>query len=838
VDELFNMRELLDDIVGVLTGHASAKDLDIAYMIHKDVPTHIKGDSNRIRQLLINLGGNAVKFTERGEIGFKVRRAESYGSHLGLRFEVTDTGVGISEVAQEKIFEAFQQADASTTKKFGGTGLGLAICKQLIESMRGEIGVESEENKGSTFWFELPFNEMQADVVVSDKRHTTASGLRILVVDDSDIVRANLQQTFEEWGAYVKTANNGLKAIELMKEANRTRKAFDVAFIDELMGETNGIELIRMITKDSSISPLKLVLMTNQNNPVAFIERFREINAYVKKPLRQSNIFNCIADLINSPDLEIPVDKDPGKSATDIPRFNATILVVEDNRANQQVAQAMLERVGCTCSIANNGIEALKFLDHNTYDAVFMDCNMPEMDGYETTRQIRQFKDDVAQIPIIAMTANVLQGDRETCIESGMDDYTKKPLKLEKLIEKLNRWVDIKPSQENIDDGFDADQTIISESIAQLDTAEHDAIDRVAIEELRENVGDSFVDMVQIFIDDLEILLRSLEKSIEDNDASSLRHYAHSIKGSSSNFGAGRLVQIAKNLEDIGKDGTVAGTEDLVSALFPQAALVISELKKEINQKEDTLIMEKKVDSVLIADDDRSMRVALHNVLATDGYEIESVADGVEIVKRCEMNMPGLIILDAIMPNMNGFDACRKIRMLKGGKHVPILVVTALDDDGSIEQAFDAGATDFIPKPIHFAVMRQRVARLLKASRAEVHVRELAYNDSLTGLPNRTMFIDQMNKMIKKVRPQKHKLAVMFLDLDRFKYVNDTLGHDVGDLLLKKVAERILSCVRSVDTVARLGGDEFTLALDGIEDSAVVANIADKICRRLGESYT
>ena len=180
----------------------------------------------------------------------------------------------------------------------------------------------------------------------------------------------------------------------------------------------------------------------------------------------------------------------------------------------------------------------------------------------------------------------------------------------------------------------------------------------------------------------------------------------------------------------------------------------------------------------------------------------------------------------------------KKIRMLRGSNHVPILIVTALDDEKSIERAFDSGATDYIPKPIHFAVMRQRISRLLKASRAEVHVRELAYNDSLTGLPNRTMFIDSMKKLIDKVRPRHEMLAVMFLDLDRFKYVNDSLGHNVGDMLLKAVAERIVSCVRSADTVARLGGDEFTLVLDGIEDRNVVANIAEKICRKVGEPYS
>ncbi len=836
--EQFNLRELLDDIIGILTGQATSKDLDIAYVIGKDVPSHLKGDISRIRQLLINLGGNAVKFTDRGEIGFQVHNIANESGYLTLRFEVTDTGVGVTEEAQKKIFEAFQQEDASTTKKFGGTGLGLAICKQLVESMHGEIGVESNAGKGSAFWFEIPFKEMSSKAEVFDNRHSTASGLRIFVVDDSKMVRANLQQTFEEWGAYVVSAKNDDQAIKLLREANDRKRPFDVGFVDETMGDINGIELIRTIAKDSNIAPMKLVLMTNQFNPEAFLERFREIDSYVKKPLRQSTVFNCISDMINMP-VPIITDKDkiaPGINS--IPNFNATILIVEDNHANQQVAQAMVERLGCKSSIASNGIEALKLLELAKYDAIFMDCNMPEMDGYETTSKVRQLESEISQIPIIAMTANVLKGDREKCIQAGMNDYTRKPLKLEKLIEKLDRWIEAAPVTEEVGMDTDANLTVVSHT-AGMETDEQSAIDKGAVESLRENVGSGFNDMVQVYIDDMEILLRSLEKSVEESDPSSLRHYAHSIKGSSSNFGAAKLVHLAKQLEGMGRSDSVEGAHALVQAIFPQAALVLSDLRKEINvTKEDTLLMQTDVERILIADDDRSMRVALQNVLVSDGYEIESVSDGVEAVKRCELSMPGLILLDALMPNLNGFDACRKIRMLKGGKHVPILIVTALDDESSIEQAFDSGATDFIPKPVHFAVMRQRVSRLLKASRAEVHVRELAYNDSLTGLPNRTMFIDQMNKLIKRVRLQSQMIAVLFLDLDRFKYVNDTLGHSVGDMLLKQVAERILSCVRSVDTVSRLGGDEFTLALDGIEDRGVVSNIADKICRKLGEPYT
>ena len=335
--EQFNLRELLDDIIGILTAQASSKDLDIAYIIGKDVPSHLKGDISRIRQLLINLGGNAVKFTDKGEIGFQVHNVANDSGYLTLRFEVTDTGVGVSEQAQKKIFEAFQQEDASTTKKFGGTGLGLAICKQLVESMHGEIGVESGEVRGSKFWFEIPFQEMSSQADHYDSRHTTASGLRIFVIDDSKMVRANLQQTFEAWGAYIVCVESGEQAKKLLREASKMKRSFDICFVDELMGDVNGIELIRTIAKDAEIAPMKLVLMTNQFNPEAFVERFGEINSYVKKPLRQSTVFNCISDMINMP---VPIVTDKNKIApgsTSIPNFNATILIVEDNNANQQV---------------------------------------------------------------------------------------------------------------------------------------------------------------------------------------------------------------------------------------------------------------------------------------------------------------------------------------------------------------------------------------------------------------------------------------------------------------------------------------------------------------------
>ena len=662
--ESFNLRELLDDIVGVLTGQASSKDLDIAYVVNKDVPSQISGDASRIRQLLINLGGNAIKFTEKGEVGFRVHNVTNGGELLRLRFEVTDTGLGISEEAQSKVFEAFQQADASTTKHFGGTGLGLAICRQLVETMNGVIGVDSSPGEGSTFWFELPFKDSISRSNHSQLTQKAASGLRVFVADDSEIIRNNMQQTFEIWGAHVECANKGSDAIEILRNASKSKQSFNVAFIDELMPDINGIELIRSIAKDEHIEPLKLVLMTNQKNPETFVDRFREIDTYIKKPIRQSNIYNCIAEQIDSP-IEEFEQRTQRKSATtkELPHFNATILVVEDNRANQQVAQAMLERLGCKSSIASNGIEALKLLESTRYDAVFMDCNMPEMDGYETTQHVRQLKSDVSQIPIIAMTANVLEGDREKCIEAGMNDYAKKPLKLDTLISVLARWLSQSTEKE---EEHETVNTYMGNRNG-VDTEEVDSIHRTVIMTLREDVGDAFNDMVEVYIEDMGILLRSLEKSVIENNASTLTHYAHTIKGSSANFGADRLAQIAKKLEDMGRKNKIEGAEELVQILFTEADLVINELKKELNlHKDDTLLTKRDVERILIADDDRSMRVALQNVLVADGYEIEVVSDGIDAVSRCEKNMPDLILLDALMPNLNGFEACKKNSDVKG----------------------------------------------------------------------------------------------------------------------------------------------------------------------------
>ena len=833
----FNLRELLDDVVSIMASQAQSKNLDLAHLICTSVPNSVMGDSRRIRQLLLNLCGNALKFTSTGEIGIYVNLIETSGTDIRLRFEVKDTGIGIPENAKEKIFEAFSQADGSTTRKFGGTGLGLAICKQLVSVLSGEIGVDSVPGEGSAFWFELPMHLSNTNSAVT-REDQGSMDLRVLVVDDSEVVQFNIQQSIEKWGAYAECADSSDSALLKLRHAEHCNKPFDIVLVDEIMPNCNGIELMRSIERHSEMNLVKMLLMTNQSHAESFLERFSEIDGFVQKPILQSNLYDAISTAMKgSLNIVNPLFVDAVEN--DEISLNAHVLVAEDNSANQQVAIGMLERLGCSVVVAGNGVEAINLLERNRFDVIFMDCNMPELDGYEATRKIRIIEGGKTGIPIIAMTANVQEGDRQKCLQVGMDDYLSKPLKLDRIRAKLEKWVSDTVLREN-------EQTVDGIPVVDMQERQQNTgpIDEERIEELRESVATAFDQMVEAYIEDLPGLATSLEEAVNTKDAQQVQHYAHSIKGSSKNFGAVELADVAKEIEDMGKNDQLQDVNTHLIALFEEVDRVIEYLNNLIRPEQSQNISAEEVraneqiDRILIADDDRSMRLALMNVLDSDGYNLHEVENGQEALDYCSKNMPDLVLLDAMMPQMDGFDACEKIRMLENGSHIPILIVTALDDEESVERAFKVGATDYLPKPVHFAVLRQRISRLLHAASVERHVRRLAYTDPLTGLPNRTTLSSHLSDLLIKARASNDMIAMLFLDLDRFKLVNDTLGHSVGDLLLKAVSDRLQRCVRGADMVARLGGDEFTIIIDRAKSRDSVARIAQTICESIEQPFS
>ncbi len=831
----FNLREMLDDVVRIMATQAQSKNLDLAHLICPSIPGMVIGDSRRIRQLLLNLCGNAIKFTSSGEIGIYINLIQTHGDDIRLRFEVKDTGIGIPDEAKERIFEAFSQADATTTRKYGGTGLGLTICKQLVNVLGGELGVDSVIGQGSVFWFELPMRKSNANDLMSSESNGTMD-LRVLIVDDSEIVQFSVQQIFEKWGAYVECAESGESALLKLRHAAHRNKSFDVVLVDEFMTGGNGIELMRSIDQSSEINSTRRVLMTNQTYPEYFLERFHEIDGLVQKPILQSSLYDSVSTAMKgSVNIVNPIFANNAE-LNDI-ALNAQVLVAEDNSANQQVAIGMLERLGCSVIVVANGIEAINQLERSRFDLVFMDCNMPEMDGYEATSKIRAGNHANANIPIIAMTANVQEGDRQKCLLAGMNDYLSKPLKLDKLRVKIEKWLPTLPAELN-------EQTVDGISVLDVVEPSTGSIDKARIDELRDSVAGAFDKMVEAYIEDLPGLLNSLEEAVNSKDAKLVQHYAHSIKGSSKNFGAVELANVAKEIEDMGRDEQLLDVNTHLISLFEEVDRVIGYLDNLIHPQKDRIISDnpvrpsEKIDRVLIADDDRSMRLALMNVLDSVGYELNEVENGQEALDYCREHMPDLVLLDAMMPEMDGFNACEKIRLLETGKHIPILIVAALDDEESVERAFEVGATDYLPKPVHFAVLRQRISRLLHAANVERHVRQLAYTDPLTGLPNRTTLSTYLNELLAKAHASGDMIAMLFMDLDRFKLVNDKLGHSVGDLLLKAVADRVQRCVRAGDMVARLGGDEFTIIIDRAKSRDAVARIAQTICDSIERPFS
>jgi len=448
----FDLRGVVEAPVDLLAAKAQAKGLELASLVHQDVPTPLLGDPGRLRQVLTNLIANAVKFTERGEVVVRVTKISETPSHASLRFEIQDTGIGISEEAQRGLFRAFVQADGSTTRKYGGTGLGLAISKQLVELMGGQIGIESKPGFGSTFWFTAEFQKQVEPATTVSEMLDCLSGARVLIVDDNETNRSILSHQTGSWGMTVTEAESGERALELLRAGARQAEPYDLVILDLMMPEMNGFQLAEAIKADPAISAVVLVLLPSFGEPGhGAMAREMGIAAYLQKPVRQSKLYDCLievmarstgSDTIKPAHLVTQHSIRESEVQQKAKVFShARILVAEDNIVNQKVALGILYNLGYRAEVVPNGKEALKALESGDFDLILMDCQMPEMDGFAATAEIRQREGVDRHTTIIAMTANALDGDDKKCLAAGMDDYLSKPVKAEILRRKLELWV-------------------------------------------------------------------------------------------------------------------------------------------------------------------------------------------------------------------------------------------------------------------------------------------------------------------------------------------------------------------------------------------------------------
>jgi len=454
----FNLRKTVESIVDLFSEQARKKRLEISALIEADVEIALRGDPGRLRQVITNLVSNALKFTEKGEVSIAVGKERETVDDLTLRFDVKDTGIGIREELQKHLFQAFTQADASTTRKFGGTGLGLAISKQIVELMNGTIAVKSRPGEGSVFSFTACFEKQRMRESQPALSKTDLQGLRVLVVDPNMTNRKVITHQAKAWGMVSEEAENGIIALELLRSAVAVKRPFDLTILDLNMPGINGFDLARIIRTDQAIANLKIIIMPSYGQRGdAQTARTMGINGYLLKPIKQADLLDCIHEvfselLVKKTDTAAPVVaaaapiSEPAlvtqhtlseKRAAERQR----ILVAEDNPINQLVCKQLLSRLGYEVDIAENGRQTIEALSRQSYACVLMDCQMPEMDGYDTTVEIRRReKSSGAHIPIIGLTANAMQGEKEKCLAIGMDDYLSKPFKKEEIEILLERW--------------------------------------------------------------------------------------------------------------------------------------------------------------------------------------------------------------------------------------------------------------------------------------------------------------------------------------------------------------------------------------------------------------
>ena len=699
----FNLHEAIEDAIIPFTVSANKKNIDVNLYIKPGTPENVIGDPTRLKQIISNLMSNAVKFTEQGEIYVEVMANNEKESKYEILFKVRDSGIGISMNALDRLFKPFNQADSSTTRKYGGTGLGLTISKSIVEAMGGTITAKSEVGKGSVFSFSVLLGkELEKE---SKEDNLILNGKKIMIVDECNINCNIIRSYFEEAGAAVEVSSNGAQAIKVIME-NKAVEEFDAVLIDKDLKDIDAYDLLVVLKAIPSTKEVPLFLMASRALKEEKIGKGNlEFSARINKPIRKKELLHSIASIMIS-NMEYKYEKDELINETDIHKEQANgklnVLIVEDNEMNYKFLCNLLSMKGYTFDIVVNGEEAVKAFKKKKYDIILMDCQMPIMDGYEATRQIRKLEKGATHIPIIAMTAYSLKGDDEKCFAAGMDEYISKPIEVRRLMSVLQKY---------------------------------------------SNKGQ----------DDKEII---------------------------------------KNAQN------------------------------EINS---SIIDPKKKQKILIVDD-TVFNIKLLTTALEDDYDISIATNGKDALSIAHSNNPpDIILLDIMMPEMDGYEVCQRLKQEKDTRDIPIIFVTALQDGKSEEHGLRLGAIDYVTKPFSIPIVKAKIKNHLELKRYKDLLKESSNIDGLTQIANRRSFDQALEIETKRARRSGSYLSVLMVDIDYFKKYNDTYGHLEGDECLRKVARAMKTSLnRPGDMVARWGGEEFAILLPDTDKKSAIF-IAEKL---------
>ena len=586
----FNLREVIEDVVQLLSVKSRAQRIELGVLIPHDSLIHIEGDSHRLRQILVNLVGNAVKFTHKGEVVITVA-TEKTQTGVDLFISIKDSGIGISKEDQEKLFKPFSQADGTSTRQYGGTGLGLVISMELVELMGGTLSLVSELGKGSEFSFTIPVGLALEEVEerTEEDLHSLA-GLKVLAIDDNATNREILFHQSTSWNMDCDVANDGMMGIEKVQESLAT-KSYDLILLDLDMPGMDGMEVAQRLKTDPTTSSIPIIMLTSVG---AFgdIQKSRDvgIELYLTKPVRQRDLFSAVYSVLKDPESvvhqvnENEIDENKAQKEK---KFGLSVLVVEDNSTNQIVATKMLRKLGCEADVADNGKEAVSAFEKSKYDLILMDCQMPVMDGFEATKKIREIEgvsSGIVRTPIIALTANALLGDRNTCLEAGMDDYISKPFLLEQMASTFSHWFS-EAGSDNV--GLSAEQLPVTVvSVLNIDDVTELLFDNSVLDQIRQLQMDDEPDLVseviRTYFQDTDAIMDSLSRAQEEGDTTIIKRSAHTLKSSSANVGAMMLSVKAKRLEDSCENNSLEINEEIIDILQDDYIRTKTALEKEL----------------------------------------------------------------------------------------------------------------------------------------------------------------------------------------------------------------------------------------------------------------
>ena len=827
VKDDFYLIDTAQSIIDMLIGEASRKEINLGIDMDLDLPDLVHGDNGKVRQVLTNLIGNAIKFTSTGDVLLRIEIVEQLENLVTYRFTVEDSGIGIPEDVLGNIFEPFSQGNLSSNDDYTGTGLGLTISRQLVELMGGCLTVESQHGVGSKFAFTMPFEVAQDDIRTNiEKYRPEVAGLRILVVDESPVNRKIMTGIFKRWYAYHQECQDGKTALLKLRQAAAKQKHFDFVIIDQQTKDYQS--LVTQIAGDSGLAKTKIIMSFSANKLGKSEAIELGVAGTVDRPVRDMKLYQAVISIMNA--RSVPKYA-PDPDQQELLPLQRRVLVVEDTVTNQIVIEEILTRLGCSVDKADNGQDAVRNCFHKEYDLILMDCRMPVVDGYEATRIYRLQEDNTKHTPIVAMTANAAdEENRQLAIDAGMDDYVSKPVSIKAIKSVLAKWVNDEGQSEVSD--FHTSYPVEADGLQ---------ISRKIYSELVDAVGENTVkNMTQAFCRDLPVQLAALSVALTSENRKTMLEVAHSLKSASLNFGAQDFSEVARIIEQNSSHEKLEVLEELIESLCKNGVALEIELNHMLELQGQ--FSTNPTYRILIAEDNESERIALANCLRDENLIIETVNNGSAAIKHCQESMPDLVLMDALMPedevaDMDGFRACRMIRQLPGGANTPILMVTGLNDQESINVAMDSGAADFISKPINYKSLQHRVTHILSSSHSERQLQKIAFTDTLTGLPNRAHFVHRLSEQIRDTQDATTLAAIIFVGLDSFSLINKGIGHSEGDLLLQTVAKRLKLQVSENVFAARTSGDEFGFVLQGFLDQDEIEVFAQQVRDELAQPY-